>query len=306
MNGWVSANASIVRGGNKISVSAFSPARVLLDDALLAAAPATLTAAGFADALCGPFACRDWLVAHLADATDYEPTIAAAIMTSLDPLASALAANASRDTLRPLLVDALLTGGLAMSEAHSSAPASGAEHLVAHAVDLLEIARGARPTLHGHAVAIGTLLVAALWEVVGDELRALGTAASRQRRVSASVDERATALGTWLPTLASDAENIVRAKHARERERRPMHAICTDIRALAELPSVAQVRARLRAAGAPTHAADIHVDGAFLRMALLSARDMRDRTTVFDLAHDLGVLPARLDEVVARSKLVER
>jgi hypothetical protein len=49
--------------------------------------------------------------------------------------------------------------------------------------------------------------------------------------------------------------------------------------------------------------AAVHRDASFLHAALLLARDMRDRTTVFDLAHDLGVLPARAHEVVARSGL---
>ncbi len=307
MNGWVSANASIVRAGNKVSVPAVAPERVLLDDDLLAGAPAALAAAGIADALCGPFACRDWRLAELADGTGHDAAIAAAVARSLEPLTECLERGDEPDALRPALIDALLAGGVAMSEAHSSAPASGAEHLVAHAIDLLEIARGATPTLHGHAVAIGTLLVAALWEVVDEHLAAMRpSGAVTPVRPHPAASERAAALAAWLPTLAREAPRVVLAKEAREQARRPLDALCTEAMALAPLPSVDRVRAWLRAAGAPTRAAAIHVDAAFLRSALLLARDMRDRTTVFDFAHDLGVLPTRLDEVVTRSGLVDR
>lgn len=302
MNGWVSSNASIVRGGNKISVAARAPVHVLLDDDLLATAPEPLVGAGLADALCGPFACRDWHLAHLADGTSYDAEIIDAVLRSLAPLTRELERGASHAAVAPALTDALLVGGIAMSEAHSSAPASGAEHLVAHALDLLEIARGERPTLHGRAVAVGTILVAALWEVIAEHL-ASTPARGIVARAATEPDERAAAVAAWLPTLAPEAMAIVQAKQRREATRRSLDALCTDLRALPALPKVAQVRCWLQAAGAPTHVAAVHRDASFLHAALLLARDMRDRTTVFDLAYDLGVLPARADEVVARSGL---
>jgi glycerol-1-phosphate dehydrogenase [NAD(P)+] len=303
MNGWTSANASIVRNGNKISVPAVAPQRVLLDEALLRGAPKDLTAAGFADAVCGGFACRDWLLAHLADGVAYDASIASAVERSLAPLRAGLANATPLEALLPCLVDALLTGGLAMTEAHTSSPASGAEHLVAHAIDLLEIARGAAPTLHGHAVAVGTLLVAALWEVVGEHLGSVRVAAAPAPRAPSSV--RADALGAFLPTLAKEARALVHAKEAREAARLPVHARCTTLTQLAPMPSVAEVRRWLTHAGAPTRAREVGIERAFAKAALSSACDMRDRTTVLDLAYDLGVLPARAEEVLTRSGLFE-
>jgi glycerol-1-phosphate dehydrogenase [NAD(P)+] len=300
MNGWVSSNASIVRSGNKISVPAIAPAEVVLDTGLLGSAPPALSAAGVADALSGFYACRDWRLASWADATPYDAGIAEAVRASLAPLD----ANAAKTDGAALpLVEALLTGGLAMHEAHTSAPASGAEHLVAHAIDLAEIARGAAPTLHGHAVAIGSLLVAALWE----ELGAFDAGGSFHAIVDATaddVDARTAGVARFLPTLAAEAAAIARAKAAKEAAWPDARDLLA--RALTEpaIPGVEALRARLVGAGAPTRAHEVHVDRAFLRGALLHARDMRDRTTVFDLAFALGVLPARADAVVDRSGLV--
>jgi glycerol-1-phosphate dehydrogenase [NAD(P)+] len=302
MNGWVSPNASIVRRGNKISVGAIAPEHVLLDDRLLAAAPRALTAAGVADALSGRFACRDWQLAAWADGTSFDADVAAGVLASLAPLDAALASDDASAplTLAPL-VDALVAGGVAMHEAHSSAPASGAEHLVAHAIDLHEVAAHAPPTLHGHAVAIGSLLSAALWE----ELAAARDADSCSSTFvqPATIDSRVEAVSAFLPTLASEARAIVEAKSARERTRSAPAALLGRTLAEEPLPSVASLRAALVRAGAPTHAHEVHVDRAFLRRALLHARDMRDRTTVFDLAFALGVLPARAESVIDRSGL---
>lgn len=305
MNGWVSPNASIVRGGNKISVPAVAPERVLLDASMLARSPAELTASGVADALAGRFACRDWLVAHHADGSSYDSIVASAVEASIAPLECSLACGPYTDALGPLLTDALVAGGVAMSEAHSSAPASGAEHLVAHAIDLAEIARGARPTLHGHAVGIGSLLVAALWELIAESLAIHDATGDRPCAAATHAAERASAVGTWLPTLAADAFDIVSRKQSQEKTRRPSLAVYAELAALPRLPTVETFRRMLTAAGAPTRAAAVHVDAAFLRSALSYARDMRDRTTVFDLAHGLGVLPARADDVIARSELVD-
>jgi glycerol-1-phosphate dehydrogenase [NAD(P)+] len=296
MNGWISPNASIVRGGNKISVAAVAPAQVLLDDALLGAAPGDLTAAGFSDALSGLFACRDWLLAAHADLATYDADVAEGVQRSLAPLAAALDADGfDASSILAALIDALLAGGLAMDAAHTSAPASGAEHLVAHAIDLHELAQGLPPTLHGHAVAAGSLLVAALWDVIVEGRFGLP--------MPLSADARITALCTWLPTMTEAAPSIVRAKLTREATRPPAVDLAALASAAPELPRVERLRGWLSCAGAPTTAASLGLDRAFFKTALLCARDLRDRYTVFDLAFALGVLPARADDVLTRSGL---
>jgi len=296
MNGWVSPNASIVRGGNKISVPAVAPRELLLVDELLHDAPRALMAAGVADALCGTFACRDWRLGSIADGVAFDATIAAAVERSLEPLVASIdAAPGDVRSLHDALVDALLTGGVAMAEAHSSSPASGAEHLIAHAIDLRELADGAAPSLHGHAVAVGTLLVAALWEVLQSRPATAAPTQSRERRVES--------LGAWLPTMHDAAPAIVDAKMARELRRPDPLVLLASTASAAPIPTVAKLRARLSAVGCPTHAAALHVDETFLRAALLHARDLRDRYTVLDLAYALGVLPAHVDDVIARSGL---
>ena len=307
MNGWLSPNASILRGGTKQSVAAVAPTRLVLDDAILDAAPPALRAAGIADALAGAWACRDWHLAHFADAAPFDSVVADAVLASLDPLVAALRANAAptvaaSGAVRSALVDALLAGGLAMREAHTSSPASGAEHLVAHAVELHEVATGAPASFHGLAVGIGTLLVAALWEVILAS-RALFPSTPASSDLG-SVSARTDALSAWFPAIAPSAREVVAQKFARESERPDPRGLLE--RSLLAGPgpgTVAAARADLISAGAPVRANALGLSAAFLKRALLHGRDLRDRYTVFDLAYALGVLPDRADDVVDRSGL---
>ena len=298
MNGWLSSNASVVRAGNKLSVEAKSPEFVVLDDDLLRSAPMRLTAAGVADALAGAFALRDWELAACAGDPSFDAVVCDAVARSLEPLTRALDGTSfSVDSMHSALIEALLTGGLAMNAARSSAPASGGEHLVAHAIDLREFAAHERPSLHGFAVAIGCLLVAALWEIMDEVTFTAPTAITPSSRIDA--------LCTWLPPMAHASAAIVDKKCAREATTLAAANVWERATNTPAVPSVATLRARLLRAEVPTRAASLGLDEAFLMGALASARDLRDRYTVFDLAFALGVLPVHSARVIERSGLLD-
>jgi len=67
-----------------------------------------------------------------------------------------------------------MASGMAMSIAHSSRPASGSEHLFAHALE--SIAPG--KALHGEMVGVGTIMMMYLhggdWKRIRDALRMIG------------------------------------------------------------------------------------------------------------------------------------
>ena len=68
-----------------------------------------------------------------------------------------------------LLATALLLNGVAMEIAGSSRPASGAEHLISHALDHI----AARPGLHGLQVGVATYLVSRLQHNQSDVIAGL-------------------------------------------------------------------------------------------------------------------------------------
>lgn len=73
-----------------------------------------------------------------------------------------------------VLLEALISCGVAMSIAGSSRPCSGSEHLFSHALDLI----ASEPGLHGEQCGVGTIMMAYLyemnWKRVKETLRKVG------------------------------------------------------------------------------------------------------------------------------------
>lgn len=65
-----------------------------------------------------------------------------------------------------------------------------------------------------------------------------------------------------------------------------------------KIPSPTDLLSPLLAAGAPTTLREIGRTPDDARHALRCARDIRDRYTVLDLGHELGVLPGSIDSVL--------
>jgi glycerol-1-phosphate dehydrogenase [NAD(P)+] len=135
------------------------PKLLLLDIDVLASAPRRLAAAGFGD-LIGKFtAVLDWRLAHRLRGEYYGAYAASlALMSAKHVSAYARQIGAgNREGLRAL-VEALVSSGVAMCIAGSSRPASGSEHLFAHALEMISQS----PPLHGEAVGVGTIMMSYL------------------------------------------------------------------------------------------------------------------------------------------------
>ncbi len=135
------------------------PRLILLDINVLASAPRRLASAGFGD-LIGKFtAVLDWRLAHRLRG-EYYGAYAASLALMSAKHVSAYAREiglGGREGLRAL-VEALVSSGVAMCIAGSSRPASGSEHLFAHALDVVSRS----PPLHGEAVGVGTIMMSYL------------------------------------------------------------------------------------------------------------------------------------------------
>jgi len=134
-----------------------------------------MLAAGCADVISNLTAVLDWKLAHRLKAEEYSSFAAVLAKTAADQVLE------NRALIRPGLEEAawvtvksLVVSGVSMAVAGSSRPASGAEHLLSHALD--RIAPGA--AMHGEQVGIGTILMMQLhggdWKMVRDALKEIG------------------------------------------------------------------------------------------------------------------------------------
>ena len=186
MNGYTSGIAAVLSSGVKESVPCRGPAVCLADLDVLRRAPYRMIAAGLGDLASRPVSMADWYLSHRLLDTGYAPA-AIALVEESGLLCDGLAADLVRRETAAVgrLTGALLISGLAMAEAGSSAPASGAEHLISHYLDMT---RGhGTGDLHGCQVGVATIATAGYYE------RLLSLEPERDLDVAA----RAAALPSW-------------------------------------------------------------------------------------------------------------
>ena len=173
-DGIVSPMASIKNPDTSISIRAHSPIAVIADSEILAQSPFRLLAAGCADLIANFTAIKDWKLAHRLKNEAYSESAAALSIMSAHLITDNIANI--KPNLEPsarIVMKSLFSGGMAISIAGSSRPASGSEHLFSHALDkILD-----KPALHGEQCGIGTIMMMYLhggdWKAIKDALEAV-------------------------------------------------------------------------------------------------------------------------------------
>ncbi|MCK5040327.1 MAG: iron-containing alcohol dehydrogenase [Candidatus Aenigmarchaeota archaeon] len=170
-DGIASSFATIKKRQKKYSIKTRPPLAIICDVEIIQKADRRFFASGFCDAYSNFIATADWNLAK-KDNDEYFGNYA----YELSKVSSLLVAknidsiiDRTSDGTRTLL-EALISGGIAMEIAGSSRPCSGSEHLFAHAMGAENI-----NLLHGEAVGVGMLVCAYLhkynWQNVKKNLK---------------------------------------------------------------------------------------------------------------------------------------
>ena len=162
-----------LRGDKPHSIIATAPLGVFVDIAILKKAPRKLLASGCGDLMAKVTAVRDWELAR-DDVGEYFGTYAANLASMS---AKIVIENSEKFRKKPdvrMIVEALISSGVAACIAGSSRPCSGAEHLFSHALDYLVPGVG----LHGEKCGIGSILISKLqgqdWRKIVTMLKNVG------------------------------------------------------------------------------------------------------------------------------------
>ncbi|MEM1625741.1 MAG: NAD(P)-dependent glycerol-1-phosphate dehydrogenase [Sulfolobaceae archaeon] len=174
-DGITSPFASIKGLGKPVSVKAKGPLAIVADIEILSSAPRRLINAGIGDTVAKLIAVRDWRLAMKLRGEYYgEYTASLALLSAKHALNVINMINKNYKEAVRTLMEALISSGVAMGMAGSTRPASGSEHLFAHAVELLI------PTtaLHGELVALGTIMMAYVhginWKKIRNNFKRIG------------------------------------------------------------------------------------------------------------------------------------
>jgi glycerol-1-phosphate dehydrogenase [NAD(P)+] len=158
--------------GVKRTLPSRYPDALICDLETLRDAPREMTAAGVGDLLAAFVSLPDWLMAHQLGLDPSYSSLAQELMGPLDTIFMDEAPAIRSGSLEGMAILAKLIalGGLAMSLSHATTPMSGYEHVISHILDLLA-ERNNRPlTQHGSQVALASILAAAAYQHILDEL----------------------------------------------------------------------------------------------------------------------------------------
>jgi glycerol-1-phosphate dehydrogenase [NAD(P)+] len=165
-DGFCSPQASLTLRGRRKSLPTGLPYAVIVDTAVCLGAPSQLWCSGIGDLVAKLTAVRDWKLAFHARGTPVNDL--AALMSDASVHQFMGSPTKDAEGIR-LLATALMLNGVAMEVAGSSRPASGSEHLISHALDLITT----RPELHGIQVGIATYIVSRLQNNQSDRISRL-------------------------------------------------------------------------------------------------------------------------------------
>jgi glycerol-1-phosphate dehydrogenase [NAD(P)+] len=307
MDGYTAFGAAITKDGFKQTMSCPAPRAVVADLDVLVAAPAQMRSTGYGDLFGKVTAGADWI---LADALEIEPIEKHAwslVQDSLrDWIGKPQALHAGDRQAIENLFEGLIMSGIAMQISHSSRPASGSEHLFSHLWEMQALAYDHEPVPHGFKVGVGSIAVAALYEVVFArdltrlDIDALCRAWPSREEVRRLVQQRHNN-----PKLAENAVEQSLAKYIPPDQLRQRLTLIQERwsiiqgRLERQLMTAEQMRDMLRTAGCPTEPAGVGVSAAQLRETYTLARTIRSRYTVLDLVNETGILDACVDELFA-------
>ena len=160
-DGFTADICSIIIDGHKKSIPMQAADAVICDMDVVAGAPMFLSIAGVQDIMAKYVSIADWKIAHLVSGEYFCPMVCDMAQEALDIMvrcAHELAEGKEPDF--EAMAYTQMLSGLTMQILSNSRAASGAEHLVAHLVEMkprgFENAHG----MHGECVGIGTIMCA--------------------------------------------------------------------------------------------------------------------------------------------------
>ncbi len=272
MDGFASDSAPIIENNFKTSVYVEQPMAILADTEILAKAPTELKAAGFGDMVAKYIGIFDWRLSHMLTDEYYCPAVAEITMQGVNKImALADKVTGEDEEAAGNIMEGLILSGLGMKLAGCSRPASGAEHVVSHYWECYKLARGIWPEFHGKKVGVATVLINRIYHNIADRVPEIDPIPdpTDMEEVKAAFDpsqvDEVVRLNT--PSITADID-LARLKR-----------IWPDVRKMINeiLPSDEELMRLMKAAGAVTEPADVHVTPELAEKGLKYHSYMRKR-----------------------------
>jgi glycerol-1-phosphate dehydrogenase [NAD(P)+] len=172
----IASPLSSIKGSDKpYSVLAQAPMAIIADIEVISQAPWRFVVSGCGDVVSKFTAVKDWQLAYLEKGEYYGGYAASlALMSAKLVTENAGLIVKKKDEGLRVLLEALISCGVAMSIAGSSRPCSGSEHLFSHAMDMIN----SNHAMHGEQCGVGAILTSFLhgsnWQQIKATLQKIG------------------------------------------------------------------------------------------------------------------------------------
>lgn len=163
-----------VRSNRPHSIMAAAPMGIFVDIDIIKSAPPRLMASGCGDLVANIVAVRDWQLGNQKTG-EYYGVYSSNLATMSAMIVMENAAEFSKNGLDArIIVEGLISAGVASCIAGSSRPCSGSEHLFSHAINRVAPGIG----LHGEICGLGSIMMTKLqgrnWKKIARTLRRVG------------------------------------------------------------------------------------------------------------------------------------
>lgn len=291
--------------GAKQTYACPAPRVIVADLDVMRTAPGWMAASGFADLMAKVPAGADWILAYELGASVWHDSAWHTVQDGLkDAIGDPEGVVAKKTEPLTRFVEGLMLGGFAMQDMQSSRPASGAEHLFSHLLEMRDHVFNGEIVPHGIQVGVFTLFMCRVYEqILAFDYSKLDVDKCMENWQTLEEAEKSGAEAFASTKFPSLGVTSVRAKFAdRETTRARLENFksrWSEIRSrLAEqLLPADEIKRRLEVVGAPTSPEAI---GSTVEATLADVRKtifMRDRY----MSLDFLALTGQLDEFAARA-----
>lgn len=309
MDGYTAYGASITKDGNKQTFDCPAPLGMVLDPSISAAAPAKMSASGYADLIAKIPAGADWMLADAVGADKMDDFAFGLVQEGLkEALCDPAGVHAGNVAKVEQLAEGLLLSGFAMQATLSSRPASGAEHQFSHLWDMEHLRFNGASVSHGFKVGIGTLASTAFLEMLLDApvetldvekcVAAWKSWEETERDIRAIFDNDPEFVARGLKETRDKYVDQEGLREQLTRLKRAWPELRGRIRS--QIIPFGEVHRRLELVGAPCEPEQIGVSRARFRASFEKIPYMRSRYTVIDVAFRCGWMEEWLDRLFGK------
>ncbi len=170
MDGYASGGSPVLFDGTKATIKCTTPKYVIADTLIMKDAPYDMLLAGIGDMFGKYTGLLDWELSRDYTGEYFCEKIAKDVLDATNLCLENGYSVTERDPgCIKNIMDGFMVTGLGMAYTGNSRPASGAEHIIAHAWELEDVKAGLEPNLHGLEVCEATRLVADMYRLLYKE-----------------------------------------------------------------------------------------------------------------------------------------